>query len=79
MGRWVCPTARYGRSSFGYAWPGIPIVSLGQARVAPILVRRARIGDVQAIVAMLADDPLGAERERDVLDDAYLDAFRRID
>ncbi|WP_344084523.1 hypothetical protein [Nostocoides veronense] len=54
-------------------------MSLGQARVAPILVRRARIGDVQAIVAMLADDPLGAERERDVLDDAYLDAFRRID
>lgn len=79
MGRWVCPTARYQRSSYGYAWPGIPIGSLGEARVAPILVRRAGVADIRAIVAMLADDPLGAAREHDALDERYLDAFRRID
>ena len=35
--------------------------------------------DVPAIVAMLADDPLGAEREGDPGDERYLAAFDRID
>lgn len=39
-----------------------------------ITVRRAERADVPAIVAMLADDPLGARRERPG-DPAYLKAF----
>lgn len=44
-------------------------------------IRRATEADVAAIVAMLADDPLGATREQPgpPLPEAYLDAFRRID
>ncbi|HKN95533.1 MAG TPA: GNAT family N-acetyltransferase [Pseudonocardiaceae bacterium] len=39
-----------------------------------LMIRPARRDDVPAIVAMLADDPLGAERERPG-DPAYLAAF----
>jgi GNAT superfamily N-acetyltransferase len=42
------------------------------------LVRRATADDVPAIVAMLADDPLGARRES-VGDAAYARAFAEID
>jgi hypothetical protein len=40
---------------------------------APLAFRRARAEDVPDIVRMLADDPLGATRERDVspLPDSY--------
>jgi ribosomal protein S18 acetylase RimI-like enzyme len=47
----------------------------------PITVRRARRDDVEAIVAMLADDPLGAARERieDPLSAVYFRAFDLLD
>ncbi len=43
--------------------------------------RAATLDDLPAIVAMLADDPLGAQRERlsDPLPTAYTDAFAAID
>lgn len=41
-------------------------------------IRRALAEDVPAIVAMLADDPLGARRERPG-DAAYAEAFEEID
>jgi GNAT superfamily N-acetyltransferase len=41
-------------------------------------IRRAVLSDVPAIVAMLADDPLGARRERPG-DPAYESAFTSID
>lgn len=41
-------------------------------------IRRAVAEDVPAIVAMLADDPLGAKRERPG-DPAYAEAFKEID
>lgn len=41
-------------------------------------IRRAVATDVPAIVAMLADDPLGARRERPG-DPAYAEAFQGID
>ena len=46
-----------------------------------ITMRRATEVDVPAIVAMLADDPLGATREAlgPPLSEAYLTAFRAID
>ncbi|WP_240777422.1 GNAT family N-acetyltransferase [Nonomuraea basaltis] len=44
-----------------------------------LIFRRARKEDVPAIVAMLADDPLGATREGDPADERYLAAFDRID
>ncbi|GAA4916342.1 GNAT superfamily N-acetyltransferase [Nonomuraea thailandensis] len=47
--------------------------------VLSLLFRRARRQDVPAIVAMLADDPLGAQREGDPGDERYLAAFDRID
>ncbi len=47
--------------------------------VLSLLFRRARRDDVPAIVAMLADDPLGAAREGDPSDERYLAAFDRID
>ncbi len=47
--------------------------------VLSLLFRTARADDVPAIVAMLADDPLGAEREGDPGDPRYLAAFERID
>lgn len=45
------------------------------------IVRRATRADVPAIVRLLADDPLGQQRERDQdpLPDTYYDAFARID
>ncbi|HEY7202964.1 MAG TPA: GNAT family N-acetyltransferase [Methylomirabilota bacterium] len=48
---------------------------------AATLIRRARLDDVPAIVRMLADDPLGATRERDQtpLPDSYPRAFAAID
>ena len=44
-------------------------------------IRPAARHDVAAIVALLADDVLGAQREAntDPLPDAYFDAFERID
>jgi GNAT superfamily N-acetyltransferase len=42
-----------------------------------MIIRDARRADVPAIVAMLADDVLGAAREGD-LDDAYWAAFERV-
>lgn len=47
--------------------------------VLSLLFRRARRQDVPAIVAMLADDHLGARREGDPGDGRYLEAFDRID
>jgi GNAT superfamily N-acetyltransferase len=46
-----------------------------------VTIRRATRGDLEAIVAMLADDPLGAEREdlRVPLPSAYVSAFAEID
>jgi len=48
---------------------------------APLSFRRARSADVPDIARMLADDPLGATRERDVtpLPESYARAFRAID
>jgi GNAT superfamily N-acetyltransferase len=43
-----------------------------------ITIRRATAADVDPIVAMLADDPLGAQREKPG-DPAYLSAFEVID
>jgi GNAT superfamily N-acetyltransferase len=43
-----------------------------------ITIRRATAADVDPIVAMLADDPLGATREKPG-DPAYLEAFEVID
>ncbi|MGW0992352.1 GNAT family N-acetyltransferase [Streptomyces sp. NPDC002520] len=42
-------------------------------------IRRAIEGDVPAIVAMLADDPLGAQRESPNDLAPYLAAFERVD
>jgi GNAT superfamily N-acetyltransferase len=42
------------------------------------MIRRATAADVDPIVAMLADDPLGATREKPG-DPAYLEAFAVID
>jgi hypothetical protein len=46
-----------------------------------ITIRRARREDVDIIVRMLADDPLGGARERleDPLPPSYFRAFERID
>jgi ribosomal protein S18 acetylase RimI-like enzyme len=43
--------------------------------------RRATVADLPAIVALLADDPLGAQRENfaDPLPQSYSDAFAAID
>jgi ribosomal protein S18 acetylase RimI-like enzyme len=47
----------------------------------PVTIRRARRDDVAAIVAMLADDPLGSARERieDPLPPPYFSAFEAVD
>lgn len=47
----------------------------------PVVFRRARLDDVPAIIAMLADDALGKARERPglPLETSYLDAFAAID
>ena len=52
-----------------------------QGTDAALSFRRARAEDVPAIVHLLADDPLGARRERDEspLPPAYLQAFRVVD
>lgn len=47
--------------------------------VLSLIFRRARREDVPAIVAMLADDHLGAGREGDPGDERYLAAFEHID
>lgn len=46
-----------------------------------IIIRRAGRGDVDKIVAMLADDPLGRGRERieTPLPDCYVQAFARLE
>lgn len=46
----------------------------------PFTIRSARAADLPAIVAMLADDPLGAAREEvgDPLPEAYFAAFEAI-
>jgi ribosomal protein S18 acetylase RimI-like enzyme len=46
-----------------------------------VTLRRARRGDVAAIVGMLADDPLGSGRERleDALPPSYFRAFDAVD
>ena len=51
------------------------------AAISSILIRRARRDDVAAIVAMLADDPLGSARERleDPLPPSYFQAFEALD
>ncbi len=46
--------------------------------VSTIEIRRATADDVPAIVAMLADDPLGAARENPG-DPVYAEAFKEID
>ena len=48
---------------------------------ASITIRRARPGDISAIVAMLADDPLGKTRERleEPLPHSYSKAFEAIE
>jgi GNAT superfamily N-acetyltransferase len=50
-------------------------------RPSPPSIRRATAADLPAIIAMLADDPLGATREdaRLPLDPAYLAAFAAIE
>jgi N-acetylglutamate synthase-like GNAT family acetyltransferase len=47
----------------------------------PITIRRARRDDVDAIVRMLADDPLGGPRERleDPLPPSYFQAFEVLE
>ncbi|MBV9564613.1 MAG: GNAT family N-acetyltransferase [Bradyrhizobium sp.] len=49
--------------------------------ISAITIRRACRDDVTAIVAMLADDPLGRARERldDPLPASYFGAFERLD
>ncbi|WP_113704421.1 GNAT family N-acetyltransferase [Nonomuraea lactucae] len=44
-----------------------------------VIFRQATAGDVPAIVAMLADDPLGAKREGHPDDERYREAFARVD
>ena len=48
--------------------------------VLKVTIRRARRDDVSSIIAMLADDPLGARRERleDPLPQVYFEAFERV-
>ena len=51
------------------------------AAISQVTIRRACRDDVGAIVAMLADDPLGSARERieDPLPPDYFQAFERLD
>lgn len=48
--------------------------------ISEVIIRRAVHADVGAIVAMLADDPLGSARERieDPLPPCYFQAFERL-
>lgn len=45
----------------------------------PVTFREARREDVPAIVALLADDPIGAKREAPGTEQEYLTAFEAID
>ena len=49
--------------------------------ISQVTIRRACRDDVGAVVAMLADDPLGSARERieDPLPPVYFQAFERLD
>src|SRR3984893_6456340 len=49
--------------------------------MSPVTIRRARRDDVEIIVAMLADDPLGSARERveDPLPPSYFRAFEALE
>jgi ribosomal protein S18 acetylase RimI-like enzyme len=49
--------------------------------ISPVTIRRARRDDVEIIVRMLADDPLGSARERieDPLPPAYVRAFEALE
>jgi ribosomal protein S18 acetylase RimI-like enzyme len=51
------------------------------AGISAVTLRRARRDDVAAIVAMLADDPLGSARERieDPLPPSYFRAFEAVE
>jgi GNAT superfamily N-acetyltransferase len=51
------------------------------ATISPVTIRRARRDDVGVIVGMLADDPLGAARERieDPLPPCYFQAFEALE
>ena len=51
------------------------------AEISAVSIRRARRDDVGAIVAMLADDPLGSGRERieDPLPRSYFRAFEAVE
>jgi GNAT superfamily N-acetyltransferase len=51
------------------------------ATISPVTMRRARRQDVGVIVGMLADDPLGAARERiaDPLPPCYFQAFEVLE
>lgn len=58
--------------------PAVPAESPAPAaRTAPTL-RRAMVSDLPAVVAMLADDPLGADRESPDQPESYRPAFDRI-
>jgi len=50
------------------------------ATISPVTIRLARRDDVAIIIAMLADDRLGGQRERleDPLPQVYFDAFERV-
>jgi ribosomal protein S18 acetylase RimI-like enzyme len=51
------------------------------AAISPVTIRRARRDDVETIVRMLADDPLGRGRERleDPLPPCYFEAFEALE
>jgi hypothetical protein len=51
------------------------------AEISAVTIRRARRDDVGAIVAMLADDPLGSGRERigQPLPSSYFRAFEAVE
>ena len=51
------------------------------SEIAKVIIRPARREDVGAIIAMLADDPLGGPRERieDPLPQGYFTAFERVE
>lgn len=57
---------------------GTAIAGVGRGRIA---IRPARVGDLPAIVALLAQDDLGAQRETatDPLPTSYREAFTEID
>ena len=56
-----------------------PLTRLTTRDGAEFAVRRATAGDLPAIIALLADDPLGQSRESATVDDAYQQAFDAID